>query len=322
MYDFKLVNLEYNNDRNPYPMCALVKWDNYIQFIGTKLNLANNDAIFIQNEIGKTLIEAKKYSQANFLSDTNDFFYFTYNNIYDFSSGFSTKTVVGQIYFTNDVEVKNNYNSPFEFIDEVEIKQMKFIPYTKYAYFSIYNKKTEEMYYGVLDITLNKIILNTNENIDIFIPYSSNSMLAITKESAYRICLIKDSNGNCIDECSQSDNIIHDVEGNKCGMGCDAGKYLIIQEAVCSSECNNNIFVLYEHNCGLCRDLDSTHKYKLINGTECLNEIIEGSEIYNSKLNLLVCKSGYILNDNKCIPHCYERCKLYYEFSMDTLNQK
>ena len=38
MYDFKLVNLEYNNDRNPYPMCALVKWDNYIQFIGTKLN--------------------------------------------------------------------------------------------------------------------------------------------------------------------------------------------------------------------------------------------------------------------------------------------
>ena len=119
MYDFKLVNLEYNNDRNPYPMCALVKWDNYIQFIGTKLNLANNDAIFIQNEIGKTLIEAKKYSQANFLSDTNDFFYFTYNNISDFSSGFSTKTVVGQNYFTNDVEVKNNYNSPFEFIDEV-----------------------------------------------------------------------------------------------------------------------------------------------------------------------------------------------------------
>ena len=178
------------------------------------------------------------------------------------------------------------------------------------------------MYHGVLDITLNKVIFNTNENIDIFIPYSSNSMLAITKESAYRICLIKDSNGNCIDECSQSDNIIHDVEGNKCGISCDAGKYLIIPEAVCSSECNNNIFVLYEHNCGLCRDLDSTHKYKLINGTECLNEIIEGSEIYNSKLNLLVCKSGYILNDNKCIPHCYERCKLCYEFSMDTLNQK
>ena len=57
MYDFKLVNLEYNNDRNPYPMCALVKWDNYIQFIGTKLNLANNDDIFIQDDIRKTLIE-------------------------------------------------------------------------------------------------------------------------------------------------------------------------------------------------------------------------------------------------------------------------
>ena len=43
------------------------------------------------------------------------------------------------------------------------------------------------MYHGVLDITLNKVIFNTNENIDIFIPYSSNSMLAITKEFAYRI---------------------------------------------------------------------------------------------------------------------------------------
>ena len=71
---------------------------------------------------------------------------------------------------------------------------MKFILYTKYVYYTIYNNKTEEMYHGVLDITLNKIIFNTNEDIDIFIPYSSNSMLAITKESAYRICFIKDNN--------------------------------------------------------------------------------------------------------------------------------
>ena len=56
MYDFKLVNLENNIDRNPYPMCALVKWDNYIQFIGTKLNLANNDEIYRNDDIRKTLL--------------------------------------------------------------------------------------------------------------------------------------------------------------------------------------------------------------------------------------------------------------------------
>ena len=68
------------------------------------------------------VIEAKKYSQANFLYTSNDFYYLTYNNIYDFSSGFSTKTVEGDNYYTNDVEVENNYNSPFEFIDEVMVQ--------------------------------------------------------------------------------------------------------------------------------------------------------------------------------------------------------
>ena len=81
-------------------------------------------------------------------------------------------------------------------------------------------------------------------------------------------------------------------------------------------------YISYGLNCGLCRDLNNTHKYKLLNGTECLNEIIEGSENYISRFYLLVCKRGYILNDNKCIPHCYERCKICSEFSMDILNQK
>ena len=33
------------------------------------------------------------------------------------------------------------YISPFNFIDQVEIKEMKFLYYTKYVYYSIYNKK-------------------------------------------------------------------------------------------------------------------------------------------------------------------------------------
>ena len=61
-------------------------------------------------------------------------------------------------------------------------------------------------------------------------------MLAITKESAYRICFIK-GNNDCINECSQSDNIIHDVDGNRCGENCDNNKYLIMPEEVCSFKC-------------------------------------------------------------------------------------
>jgi hypothetical protein len=41
---------------------------------------------------------------------------------------------------------------------------------------------------------------------------------------------------DCLDGCPTS-NIIHDVDGNKCGTGC-GGKYLIIPEAVCSPVCN------------------------------------------------------------------------------------
>ena len=33
-------------------------------------------------------------------------------------------------------------------------------------------------------------------------------MLAITNETAYRICFIKDSSGNCIDSCSEGSIIV------------------------------------------------------------------------------------------------------------------
>ena len=97
---------------------------------------------------------------------------------------------------------------------------------------------------------------------------------------------------------------------------------MIIPEGVCSSECSNYIYVTDGNKCGLCRDLNTTHKYKLINGTKCLEEIIENSEIYNSELYLLICKSGYILYDNKCVSHCYENCESCSDFSMDISNQK
>ena len=301
MFDFKLVNEDVSIYY--YPMCSLVDWGGYIQFVGTEYILRSGDNNPERStDKNKTLIKEKKYSQAVFENSTNHFYYFTYNNVSDFSSGFSIKTVLFFDYYHSDnVEVNNNYTSPFEFVDQVEIKEMKFLYYSKYVYYSIYSNKTLKAYHGVLDITLNKIIFNTDEDIDTFIPYSSNSMLAITKETAYRICFIKDNNGDCIDECSNPYNIILDINGNKCGTECDSGKYLIIPEEVCSLECNNYIYVAIGNKCGLCRDLNITHKYKLINGSECLSEIIDGSEIYNDELFLLVCKRGYMFNGSICI---------------------
>ena len=118
---------------------------------------------------------------------------------------------------------------------------------------------------------LHQIIFNTDEDLDLFIPYNTYSMLAITKESAYQICFIKDSSGNCISECS-SNNIILDIDGNKCADECDDNQYLIVPEGVCSKECNTSIYIISGKNCGLCRDVNNTNQYKIINSTECLSE--------------------------------------------------
>ena len=68
-------------------------------------------------------------------------------------------------------------------------------------------------------------------------------------------------------------------------------------------------------HCGLCRDLNSSYPYKLINTTQCINDIPEEAVIYNEQLKLLKCKSGYILNDTKCVPHCYKTCETCSEYS-------
>ena len=236
LYDFKLVNKEGTNELSSYPFCALVKRDNYIQFVGSAFILSNKNNVQRSSDLNKTLIESKEYSLGYFSNYSNDFYYITYNDANDFSSGYSTSTVSGNSYYTNNVEVTNNYTSPFSFIDEVEIKEMNFLLYTNYVYYSIYNKINGKTYHGILDIKLNKVIFNTDEDIDIFIPYSNYSMLAITKETAYEVCIFKDDNDNCIEKCSSGEDIITGVYGNQCGNNCPTGKYLLIPEGVCVSE--------------------------------------------------------------------------------------
>ena len=202
LYDFKLVNKE-SNFNGPYPICALAKKDNYIRIFGTKFNLIG-DYIGKSTETNKILIEAKTYSQGYFNNYTNDFYYITYNNISDFTSGHSTSTV-SSYDDISPVIVSNNYNSPFEFLEEVEIKEMEFLLYTNYVYYSIISKISGKSYHGIFDVKTNKIVFNTDEDIDTFIPYSNYSMLAITKDYAYQICIIKsanrDSNFQCIQSC-------------------------------------------------------------------------------------------------------------------------
>ena len=340
IYDFKLANKEsWEGEWGPYPFIGLVKRGDYLSLIGTSLDFfTSTDSQNISSYTN--ILKIKKYTQAYFhvFHYNNDFYYFTYTDIFDFSSGYSTKSIRTDWAHPpyndiSDVTFQNNEASPFEFQDEVEVIQMENIFNYKYVYYTIRNKVTNVIYHGVLDIKLNKVVFNTDEEVKLFIPYityinageqggyeHSNSMLMITNSSAYRVCAIKNAAGDdCVEECSSDQKILYDVDGNKCvgiNDNCGSGKINLIPENICVSQCNTSIYTSNGTHCGLCRDMDNGKKYKFINGTECLSEIpTEGAKLYNENLSLLICDSGYILQDNTCKVHCFNTCETCFDYS-------
>ena len=330
LYDFKLVNKDTNKLNGPYPICALIKIDNSFSFFASEYNFG--ESITRSPDKNRNLTSAKTNIQGYFNNYTNHFYFITYDDISDFISGFSTvaNDDGSNLYRTNRIEYTLNSISPFEFSDVVEIKEMKFLLYTHYVYYTIYNTITQKTYHGVLNVKLNKIVFNTEEDINVFIPYSNNSMLAITPDSAYRICLIPDSEDedNCLESCPDNSYLILDIDGNKCSSStvCGDGKYTLLPEGVCISVCDTTIFVIQGTNCGLCRDLDNSKKYKIINSTVCLSdsEIPDNSAIYDPNFYLIKCNNGNQLSENgkNCIPHCYPTCETCSDYSLEENDQK
>ena len=240
MYDFKIMNRDVRKGKtgsttwdNPYPFMALVKKDNYLQLVATKFDFSTTTTQSIYSN-NKQLLEIKKYTQAYFnnFHYNNSFFYFTYNDLYDFTSGYSTKCVNNEKFANyskiDDVEFKNNLTSPFEFADEVEIKEMNIMYNNNFVYYKILNKVTQTYYHGILDIITNKIVWNTDKEVDLFIPYITyrstssdgryeyaDSMLVVTKDSAYRVCAIT-YGGGCVYRCPENTKMVLDIGGTTC----------------------------------------------------------------------------------------------------------
>ncbi len=330
MFDFKLENGDNykdssNNNWKIYKMLAIISENENIKLKCFKFEFHNYDfgdsKVYMfdssssPNEVNLT--KAQSYNKAIFKNMSDEFYFMTYNNISDFLSGYSLITTSDYNEIGN-VTFHINEESPFEFFEELEIREMNFLLYNKYIYYIIYNNQTNITYHGIFDVTLNKIMFNTNEDIDVFIPYSNNSMLAITKQTAYRICPIQDSNGECIEDCS-SGNLILDVDGNKCGTSCDSGKYLLIPNNICIKECNATIFIQNSiQHCGLCKDMNNSYPYKIMGSTECLSAIPEGAEILYYKYYLLKCKEGYYFKNNNCLKICKNDKCLYCNEQSDS----
>ena len=323
LYDFNLYN---ENAVEPFHMASIIKSNNNLILKGSDIYISNG---FNNTEIGRKIItEAKKYSQVVFQNYSDNFYFFTYNNITDFTCGFSEEYADKDNYHNvSKYKIIVFNESPLYFKENVEILEMNFSLYNKYVFYKIYDRDKNITYNGVIDISLNKIIFNTNEDIQTFTAYSNNSMLVITNNKVYKICGIKNANGtDCLDECSEEGQkeIFVTENGNICSVGCPNETIMFIPNEVCIPKCDLNTYIKNATHCGLCKYFYENKIYKFFNNTnsECLENIPEGAVEYNNVYHLLGCKNGYKFNGSTCIPHCHNNCLKCSEYSTNNTNQK
>lgn len=148
-----------------------------------------------------------------------------------------------------------------------------------------------------------------------FIPYLNNSMIAVTAESAYKICAITDSNDECIDSCP-GNLVISTFNKNYCG---ECEEILFKPNDICIKECDTTLFYQNDNQCGLCRDINNEEKYKLINASGCIKDTCPiGSISYNDELYLCICDeaNNYIFDGGKCQPgKCHKYCEKCISYS-------
>ena len=178
---------------------------------------------------------------------------------------------------------------------------MNFLLYTQYVYYIIYNNQTNKTYHGVLDIKSNEIIFNTDEDI--------NTMLAITNNTAYRICLQNDSDCNSKERCQNENCLTCDEQSNSINLctSCDENKGYV------KVGYNDNSF----YNCVKNDDpvLERFYYNETLNAYKpcyklCKSCIKDGNESYH---NCLECSDGYMLKPgNNSYNICVNYSKYYY----------
>ena len=284
LFDFKWTTEATDDLHRDFHMKAIVFDGSNIRLKGTIFTLEGSN-INANYPCDLNLIDSFNYSNAYFDSE-NDYFYFiTFNkDSGDFKSGYFTGKTSFDYKEVASLSINTNSTSPLEFYYNFKVESMTFNRNTRYVLYKIYNTIKEKNYYGIIDVVLNKVIFNTDEVINSFKPYSSNSFLAITANSAYKICALAENN-ECISSCSSGNIYIDSQRPNFCGTECS--KYLMVPTGICVEECDENFFHINGKFCGFCKDVNSTHPYKLLNESGCYDTIPEGTYLYNSKYNLL-----------------------------------
>jgi hypothetical protein len=339
IYDFKWNVNRMSNDKKQ--MFAILKKGNQLSLNELHTDVYQGQYLNVFYKQKRILAELKSNYDA-FFSDNKDdhhFYWINYNETY-FSSGYynGTEKITSENF--NEITIVNNTdNSPLDFYEKISIKEMNFIPYTKYVYYKIYNEGKRKYYHGIIDIVQNKVIFNTDEQINNYYPLSNKAMYVSTDDNYYQICIIKNNSYiyekntesydsyECVDKCSNGEILIYDTATvNRCGNKCNTN-YILQPEDICINSCDENIYTINGDQCGYCKDIDPNgHKYKLVNNEGCLKEKPTNSYYINEKNKLIACKDGVEFKDGKCgddeEKNCYKNCKECYGESTDPKAQK
>ena len=329
LYDIKIKDYSVSGN-SEYPIVFLTKDGDWLKLVGAKLTLKNFNGENIDRANCETRsldFQLKEHTTAYF-NDNNDIFYLLTYNSDSYSFCYSTTATINNYQENNDIKnvaVTKKQNQKFEFIDNVEILEMKFIGKTQNVYYSIKNTVTGEIYHGVMDLINQKILFNINQAVVKFEPYSDYEMLVIKSDSANKICLYK-SGSSCVASCPSGTSLVLNVNGNECKSSTTCQNYTLMPDNICIDVCNTNIYKLDDTNkiCALCNYFGSSSPYRIMNTDECLENKPNNTDFYNEKLYLLVCSNGYQLDteSNQCVPHCYTTCETCSDFSEDSTNQK
>ena len=296
--DFELNDLLWNKlaiiDDTNYQLPGLtISQDNTLAL--SKLNFLLDFSIGLGIESYKNIT---KGLQSNFLSyfDENSHFYFLSHNNEKILSGYYNE--VKEITVDNIENINPVINTDFD-LEQNNIQNINVIKDSRYSYYEI--DINSKIYYGIFDIITNQILFNTNEAIKKYIPFSKYSMLAITDNSAYEICIIS-VDGKCIEKCDNDDIIINTKGKNYC----KCPKYYFIPSYKCIDTCDLNFYINVNNQCGLCKDLGGNKIYKLINTTGCLEEIPDNTIFYDEDSFLLTCDENSYLENETCVSYSHE----------------
>lgn len=138
-------------------MVYLSKKNNELIFGATKLILTSSST-WKEDISSIHLLDAKAHTQVYFNNYTNDFYFFSYNDIKDFQCRVLKTTVSSSDYANLDhVTILTHNETPLEFIEEAELIKIDILENTKYAYYTVYQNISNITYHGILD--LEKILL-------------------------------------------------------------------------------------------------------------------------------------------------------------------